>query len=351
MEKNVLKVSSIILFFTVSVVAFAQSYKTAKSISESSLTQETVLESVEYLKTNLKEAATLADKRSLLFFTGTLQEQLGLYEDASLSYAQAAGIAAGDADGMRKVSSEQLVLNAVRASLCAGDSETADRYLNSAVRSSKDEKILAYINLYSQWSSLCKAKNLDETKDSIALLKAYIGMDSMKTVKPQVLLTVWYITGDSSYSSQLKQEFPSSMEAGVVTGKVQIMSSPFWYFVPHKGGANLVNSDVAVDSSTSASNSSSTKTSGTVVASKESASENKNSSGKIIRQQCGLFRDRVNAENLVKVLKDKGFDSTITEETRASGTTYYIVVVDENSEGTMGIKLKDAGFECYTVVE
>ena len=30
---------------------------------------------------------------------------------------------------------------------------------------------------------------------------------------------------------------------------------------------------------------------------------------------------------------------------------YYAVVVDENAEGTMGQKLKNAGFECYPVFE
>ena len=354
MKKNIFIASAIVLSILFCAQAFAQSSSNAKKISDASLTQDTVLESVDYLKSHLKEAATLADKRSLLFFTGTLQEQLGLYEDASMSYAQAAGIAAGDADGMRKVTSEQLVLNAVRASLCAGDFETADKYLNSAVRSSKDENILAYINLYSQWSALCKAENFEETKDSVALLKAYSGMDSMKSVKPQVLLTVWYITGEDEYGDMLKKEFPLSLEAGVVTGKVQIMSSPFWYFVPHKGGVaeeeneatEKIEKDISADvvDSTKGSKSNDVKTSDVAV-------DSNSGSGKITREQCGLFRDKVNAENLVKALKEKGFASSITEETRASGTTYYIVVVNENADGTMGLKLKDAGFECYPVDE
>lgn len=371
MKKNIFITSAIILSILFCAQTFAESSSNAKKISDASLTQDTVLESVDYLKSHLKDAVTLADKRSLLFFTGTLQEQLGLYEDASMSYAQAAGIAAGDADEMRKVTSEQLVLNAVRASLCAGDAETADKYLNSAVRSSKDENILAYINLYTQWSALCKAENFEETKDSVALLKAYSGMDSMKSVKPQVLLTVWYITGEDEYGDMLKKEFPSSLEAGVVTGKVQIMSSPFWYFVPHKGGvaeeenesSDKIEKDISSGSvdSTNDSKSNDVKTSDVAVDSKDKSNSNNSKSssddlsnsgsGKITREQCGLFRDKVNAENLVKALKDKGFEPFITEETRASGTTYYIVVVNENADGTMGLKLKDSGFECYPVME
>lgn len=95
--------------------------KTAASIKEESLSQESVQDAVIFLKNSLDSAATPADKRSILYFTGTMQEQLGLYSDACKSYAKAAGIAAADAAGMPKVSSEQLVINAVRTSLCSGD--------------------------------------------------------------------------------------------------------------------------------------------------------------------------------------------------------------------------------------
>lgn len=378
--KNSKKILSVTIFMaTATVSLFAE---TALSIYKAAVKKDTAQDSIAYVQKQLTKADTPADKRSLLFFIGTLQEQLGLYDDASLSYAQAAGVAAGDAAGMQKISSEQLVLNAVRCSLCSGDFETADRYLNSAVRSSKDETILAYINLYAQWSALCKAQSLDETNDAVSLLKAYSSMDSMTSVKPTVLLTLWYVSGDDTYASQLKKEFPSSMECGVISGKVQLMSVPFWYFVPHKGVLNNAVSEVddtlpattiasvSDDTSSSATSPSSGKTatgsssnasakntsskatneasSATTSAADDSSSKD---TGKITRQQCGLFREEANAKALVSQLKTKGFDAKITTEKRASGTTYYIVVVDENKEGTMGLKLRDAGFECYPVVE
>ena len=378
--KNSKKILCVTFFMaTATVSLFAE---TALSIYKAAVKKDTAQDSIAYVQKQLTKADTPADKRSLLFFIGTLQEQLGLYDDASLSYAQAAGVAAGDAAGMQKISSEQLVLNAVRCSLCSGDFETADRYLNSAVRSSKDETILAYINLYAQWSALCKAQSLDETNDAVSLLKAYSSMDSMTSVKPTVLLTLWYVSGDDTYASQLKKEFPSSMECGVISGKVQLMSVPFWYFVPHKGVLNNAVSEVddtlpattiasvSDDTSSSATSPSSGKTatgsssnasakntsskatneasSATTSAADDSSSKD---TGKITRQQCGLFREEANAKALVSQLKTKGFDAKITTEKRASGTTYYIVVVDENKEGTMGLKLRDAGFECYPVVE
>ena len=70
-----------------------------------------------------------------------------------------------------------------------------------------------------------------------------------------------------------------------------------------------------------------------------------------MREQLGLFRDKANADGLIQKLKEKGFSAFITEEIRPSGTKYYLVVVNENAEGTMGTELRNAGFECYPVFE
>ena len=70
---------------------------------------------------------------------------------------------------------------------------------------------------------------------------------------------------------------------------------------------------------------------------------------KALKLQLGLFREKGNALSFVERLSQKGFSAYVQEEKRASGTTYYIVVIDENSEGTMGLKLKSAGFENYPI--
>ena len=227
-----------------------------------------------------------------------------------------------------------LVIGAVRCALCSGDYDTAESYLNSKVRSSADTEVAAYVNLYSVWAELCKAESVEETKDSISLLEAYTQMQSMKCVKSSILLTLWYLTDDRKYSDALEKEFPNSAEYGIITGKVQIMSVPFWYFVPR-----------SAHNSTETSLSSSTSSVSVVTSRPESAKQN------IKKQQLGLFREEANANELISRLKSKGFNAYSYTEKRASGTTYYIVVVDENKEGTMGLKLRDAGFECYPVVD
>ena len=322
------------LLFSVSL--YGQTKYSAKAIVDKAVAQGSVIDTINYINSNLDDAATAADKRTCLFYMASMQEQLGLYTDASVSYAKAAGIAAGDAKDMQKVSSEQLVIDAVRCALCSGDYETAESYLNSSVRSSSDPEIMAFVNLYSVWAVLCHADSIAETEDSISLLKAYSQMQSMNSVKSSVLLTLWYLTDDQKYADQIKKEFPKSAEYGIVTGKVQIMTAPFWYFVP-RAVHNSNETPVAEPSEA------------TVAASKIKVSSEPVQKAK--RQQLGLFKSEDNAKLLIEKLKAKGFAAYSYTETRSSGTKYFIVVVDENTEGTMGLKLRDAGFECYPVVE
>ncbi len=327
------------VFFLSSIVPVCFASDNARTLVNTALSQGTVVEAVYYLNDVDLNSLQSSDKRSLLYYKGMLEEQLGFYNEARSSYAQAAGIGAIDAKDMPKVTSEQLVLNAIRCSLFSGDYETADSYLNSAVRSSSDSTVIAYVNLYSVWSSLCRANSIPETKDALALLQAYSQMQSMEIVKPAVLLTLWYLTDEKKYSDQLKKEFPKSPECGVVTGKVQIMCAPFWYFVPRQPH-NTIETPTVEPSSAS-------------VAASRAVTEQKvlDKPKAAKRQQLGLFRSEDNAKDLIKRLSNKGFDAYMYAEKRASGTTYYIVCVDENSAGTMGLKLKDAGFECYSVTD
>ena len=367
--------------------------KSAQVIRDEALKQETVLDSIDYLKDNLVYAETPADERSLLHFTGTLQEQLGLYTDASTSYAKAAGIGAKDADNMARVSTEQLVLDAVRASLCAGNWENADSYLASAVRDSKDEGIQATLRLYAVWSDLCKATGgpKEGISDSVELLKAYRVMKSMYSVKPQVLLTLWRLTTNDEYAQELKREFPQTPEASIVEGKTRIMSVPFWYFVPTEPESATASTAPAPKSSSSTggtpANSSSAKpaaSTGSTSAAKpapaaatapastqpaESTATPKataaaptppapvSATGEVAvqakrpgkKQQLGLFRVKANADECVRMARNSGFDAYCYAETRASGTSYYVVAVDEDEAGSVGKRLKALGIDCYAI--
>ena len=69
---------------------------------------------------------------------------------------------------------------------------------------------------------------------------------------------------------------------------------------------------------------------------------------KYSKWQLGLFKTESNAKLLCEEVKQKGFNAYVTSEKRASGTTYYIVLVKDDGTGTAD-KLRSAGYDCYPV--
>lgn len=342
------------LSFFLSSFCFSKSF-TAMEITSEASTYKTVSESIDYVKKNISNTKTQADKRSAYIFLGSIQEQAGLYADAQKSYVEAAAINAKDASGMPKKSAEQLVIDAVRCALSVGDYSSADSYLNSDVKKSKNEKIIAFMNLYTQWSELCKAKNFYESKLVANKLESYLSKSSMKIVHPQILLTLYHITGNSSFSKKLKSDFPNSIEAGIVKGTVSVLPSPFCFFVPRAETVEYQNEIEKVDAPKNEIAKKEVKTESKKSETKKTETKKSDDSNppnhKAIKEQLGLFRDEENAQRLVKKLKEKGFVGKIEKEVRPSGNIYYLVYVDENKDGTIGSKLRTAGFECYPLFD
>ena len=308
---------------------------TASFVTSEAAKKDSVEESVSYLKTQISKMTSPAEKRATYVFLASLQEQMSLYDDAQKSYAQAAAIAAGNAEGMPKKTNEQIVLDAVRCALSCGDSATADSYLNSAVRNSKNPDVQAYIKLYTQWSALCKADTVDDIQEPLVILQAYLKVDSMNTVKPALLLTLWYVTGDTSYSKEITKLYPKSIEASIVKGDAQLLPTPFWFFVPKSGEAEQGTGSIAMPEET--------KPTQTTTASASVAP------AKFTKWQLGLFRTESNAKLLADEVRAKGFDSYITTEKRSSGTTYFIVLVREDKNGNVADRLRSSGYDCYGV--
>lgn len=332
----------IFLLILCGIGLYAQSL-TAKQVKDEALSKTSAQESLEYVQSKLAEIKDMTEKRAVYSFLGTLQEELSMYKEAAASYAAAAGIAGSDAVGMPKKSNQQLVIDAVRCSLNSGDWETADGYLNSSVRNSKNSSIQAYIKLYEQWSALCRCEKLEETEEAVAMLKAYLELPSMKDVKPSVIFTLWYLTAEPKYASMLNEEFPKSPEAGIVNGKLQLLPSPFWFFVPHKenAGVNFVSAAEETVQNTVA-ETVSEKPSVKITSVNEETAKAK-------KYQLGLFRKKDNAQSFSDTLKNAGFNAYVEEETRSSGTMYFLVIVDENADGNIADKLRTAGYECYPV--
>ncbi len=357
------RIAVLIIFFVCPAWLFSAELK-AKDISLEAARQGSVTESIEYIKKQISTLTSPAEKRSTLIFLASLQEQFSMYDEAQKSYVAAAGIASADAEGMPKRTNEQLVLDAVRCALCTGDSATADSYLNSAVRNSRNPEIIAYVKLYAQWSALCGAETTEDLNEPLEILKAYLNVSSMDSVKPVILLTLWFITGEDAYSKRIVTDYSKSVEAAIVNGDVQLLPVPFWFFVPKTGVAQqgtgtfssvaTTTSDTAT-SSTSAAGASSSTTTASAVVTPTAGSDNSSSTSTVATQhtftkwQLGLFRTESNANYLAEELKKKGFAAYITSEKRASGTTYYIVLVNENADKDIADRLRSAGYDCYPV--
>ena len=303
----------------------------AKDIAAEAARKTNVDESISYVQSQLSKLTAAAEKRAAYIFLASLQEQMSLYGDAQKNYASAAGIAAGDAEGMPRKTNEQLVLDAVRCALCCGEYSIADTYLNSAVRNSKNAEILSYVKLYAQWSALCRAQNVDDLNEPLELLKAYLKVESMKPVHPVILLTLWYVTGEKSWADQITKNYPSSTEAAIVKGDVQLLPTPFWFFVPKSGVAEQGTGTFSDVSSLSS------QTTAPVTVSKNT------------KWQLGLFKTESNAKLLCEEVQKKGFDAYVTSEVRTSGATYYIVLVKDDGTNTTADKLRSAGYDCYPV--
>ena len=336
MKKTIFCVLVLIISSFISASLFAESK--AKDIVKEASHKSSVNDSIAYIKTELPKLTVLSEKRAVYIFLAGIQEQLSLYEEAQKNYVAAAAISAGDAEGMPKKTNEQLVLDAVRCALCTGDSATADSYLNSAVRNSKNAEILSYVKLYTQWSALCRADSVQDLQEPLELLKAYLKIDSMKSVHPVILLTLWYVSGEDSYSDKIIKDFPLSTEAAIVKGDVQLLPTPFWFFVPKSGIAEQGSGTLSSTEEVSA-----------VATSPAKESPVADSQSKFSKWQLGLFKTESNAKLLADELKSKGFAAYVTSEKRASGTTYYIVLVDEVKSGNVADSLRSAGYDCYPV--
>lgn len=295
----------------------------------------------------VEKAASTADasnQRSLYTFLGSLTEQLGDYGSAAAWYAKAAGISAAPAPNTPVFTSEELVLAAVRCSLSCGESQKAEGYL-AFLENSTNEKTKAYVGLYKMWSTLSTVSSNQQLSEPVATLQSYATMASMKWVRSSVYLTLWYITGNAEWSSKLQKEYPESAEAAIVTGAAKLLPTPFWFFLPRTEIAdNSAAENTVVSEKQATGTSSSGIHSGGMLSANTTAE-----SHVIVRQQVGFFRNKENAENLVTRLSEAGFKSDITQEKRASGTSYFVVTVPEDAQKTMGLKLKTAGFECYPV--
>lgn len=337
--------------FLKKLTAFLTPLLMAATLFAADLPEDSVSSKMDELKKTAQTASSAEQKVTAYSQLASLQEQLGFYADAKNSWSLAANYSAAVkvANGNASSAAEAPLLGAVRCALSTGDTASADYIMSTAFLQSVSAETQAYVKLYAVWSWLCKVETLEELAQPVAVLQNALQQSSMQIVKPVVLLTLWYLTGDETYAAQIHDSFPGSPEDAVANGGAVIMPAPFWYFVPAVRPEQAASRETDASSNTTAGTASAgtaaSSGSGTATASSAASSD----STKVVYQQLGFFRDKANAQVLVDRVAKSGFKAEIREEKRSSGTVYYAVVVPENADETVGQQLKNAGYECYPV--
>jgi len=282
-----------------------------------------------------------ADKKRILAVLADYEERLGLSDAASRHYN-----AAAFADSTAR--DDSLLLDSARCALISNDVAQADGLVRAVLLTSFDDRQLLRARVYAAWIQLSSG----DVAGALPLLRGYSQNAVFSEYTPSILFTLWWVDTDQDARSRLLSQYASSPEAAIVRGEMALSPIPFWYLMPKKEGlvadfARDGNKALDLASANTASTSAPVKPE--LIPSTGTASAV--ASAGQVWQQVGFFKNREYADELVGQLKNKGFNPVVRNETRPSGTVYFVVIVAENQERTVGARLKDAGFESFLLME
>lgn len=282
-----------------------------------------------------------ADKKRILAVLADYEERLGLSDAASKHYN-----AAAFADSTAR--DDALLLDSARCALISNDVTQADGLVRAVLLTSFDDRQLLRARVYAAWIQLSSG----DVAGALPLLRGYSQNAVFSEYTPSILFTLWWVDTDQAARSRLLSQYASSPEAAIVRGEMALSPVPFWYLMPKKESlvadfardGNKALDLAAADGSAPASPVKTEIIPATGTASVVPVAGQ-------VWQQVGFFKNREYADELVGQLKTKGFNPVIRNETRPSGTVYFVVIVAENQERTVGARLKDAGFESFLLTE
>ena len=325
----------LILFFITNFSVFSQTEKV------------TLEDKIEELSNNIKSVQSATEKIKLYEQLAVCQEFAGLYAEASESYISCSRLVS------EQEKKDSYILKASRCFLSCGDAEKTDELLTSIASTARTGKNAPLLKLYAAWSWISKCNTFEETHEPIVILKSYLKMDSMKSVKKEILFTLWYITLDENYSTILKNEFPESLETSILLGKTDLSPLPFWYFSARKEVPLKKDSESKVEVAKQEKEVEKPKSETTKSEPENlSTKEDKNLSEKqeVFTYQLGFYSSKENAQNLVNRCKEKNISAQIQQVTRPSGNVYFAVIV-KSTNSEIGTIIKNSGFECYPIFE
>ncbi len=213
--------------FVISVfIATAYSQEITSQSVKDAIENNAISESLEILKKiSDSQDSTNEEKIEASLLVAQILEMQGDFSNACYYYTSTASLL-----GANTVIGQHNLLDAVRCTLSIGDVSRGDFLLSTAMANAKDNSIRAKANIYAVWSWVLKTQTQEELDGPISVLETYVEIDSMYEVRPTILLTLYHLTHDDKWGSQLEKEFPDSPEAAIVTGSAKMSPSPFWYF-------------------------------------------------------------------------------------------------------------------------
>ncbi|PIE97939.1 MAG: hypothetical protein CR988_05450 [Treponema sp.] len=306
------------IFFQLSI--FSQSFDGKYSAEVKNLIAESFkLQSSEnicdFLKRRIPYLQNVSDRKVAFAFLASYEESAGFFHDAANHFSSASLLSSAE-------ESQMLKLDAARAYMLSGNVETAFELIKYIKANSATKRVKIKANVYE-----CLAGSVYSTETTLKNVRSLVVSSDYEYYHPMLLFVLWWIDEDETAKNTLLKRYPNSLESSVVSGKATLTPSAFWYLMPR--------SDNQISNSQK----------------ENSYKEVKTSYTKIQKPkffQIGFYKNKTYADNQCSELKKKGFDAFIKSEQRKT-ETYYVVLVKQNSSGTMSEALKNAGYESSPV--
>jgi tetratricopeptide (TPR) repeat protein len=251
---------------------------------------------------------------------------------------------------------DRSLLEAVRCYLALGEREKAESGIQMVLVSGRDP---AQIREARFLGGLSYAFSSGNTQVLASLLSAAgetgpVSTDpsSLPAVdyaerKSTILYALWKITGNESYRTRLRTEYPSSLEAKSLDEdprrQIAGASAAMWFLFPGRDAVSLeapaVREPVRAADPPPA-----------VTASSQAAPKPEDAApAAAIVLQTGLFGREENARVMADRLKKAGFTPAVSRRT-VNGISYFAVSVNVSGDVNAAIlRLKDSGFEAFPV--
>lgn len=269
------------------------------------------------------------EKKTVLRTLASFEERLGKLSDAARHFHDAAHADASIRD-------DNLLLDSARCRLLMNDTSEADSLVRSVLLSTFDPSVQIRSRVYAAWISLLQGNK----EEALAIMKSYIANPAYDEYASQLLFTLWWVASDLSARDKLLSTWPLTLEAALIRGEAALQPSSFWMLMER----SIPGFAVSVTESSQVSPEPAVK--------EESVqSQSPPSSDQKTWQQVGFFKSSDYADELVAKLRKAGFQPIIRNEKRPSGTVYFSVLVPEDAQRSVGMKLKNAGYESFLVID